>query len=194
MRELQLVEFVTLDGVMQGFGSADEDRDGGFEHGGWGAAYADDVQMQQAGEALELHHGVPVRSPHLREDGGVLAAPAAREPDGCAPQRHREVCRLPDAHGPVVGPGIGARGRPRPRRRGVSRPLARGASSCSAAGCSPASSWPRASSTATGCSCTRCCSAPASGCSTASTKPRPLRLTGCTQTSTGVLMLSYANA
>jgi len=52
MRELHLVEFVTLDGVMQGFGSADEDRDGGFEHGGWGAAYVDDVQMREAGEAL----------------------------------------------------------------------------------------------------------------------------------------------
>ncbi|QYG95645.1 dihydrofolate reductase [Iamia sp. SCSIO 61187] len=26
---------------MQGFGSPDEDRDGGFEHGGWGAPYRD---------------------------------------------------------------------------------------------------------------------------------------------------------
>ena len=52
MRDLNLVEFVTLDGVMQGFGSPDEDRDGGFEHGGWGAAYVDEVQMQSAGEAL----------------------------------------------------------------------------------------------------------------------------------------------
>src|SRR4249919_130552 len=48
MRQLQLVEFVTLDGVMQGLGSPDEDRDGGFEHGGWSAPYTDDVQMQHA--------------------------------------------------------------------------------------------------------------------------------------------------
>lgn len=43
MARLVLVEFVTLDGVMQGFGSPDEDRDGGFDHGGWGAPYREDV-------------------------------------------------------------------------------------------------------------------------------------------------------
>jgi dihydrofolate reductase len=37
-----LVEFLTLDGVMQGFGGPDEDRADGFEHGGWGAPYASD--------------------------------------------------------------------------------------------------------------------------------------------------------
>ena len=41
MRRLLAVEFVTVDGVMQGLGSPDEDRDGGFEYGGWGTAYAD---------------------------------------------------------------------------------------------------------------------------------------------------------
>ena len=40
MRSLMLVEFLTVDGVMQGLGSPDEDRDGGFAHGGWGAEYA----------------------------------------------------------------------------------------------------------------------------------------------------------
>ncbi|UVE93992.1 dihydrofolate reductase family protein [Dietzia sp. B32] len=41
MRNLVAVEFLTLDGVMQGLGSPDEDRDGGFEHGGWGLPYAE---------------------------------------------------------------------------------------------------------------------------------------------------------
>jgi dihydrofolate reductase len=52
MRELAVIEFVTLDGVMQGFGSPDEDRDGGFEYGGWGQPYGDAVLAQSAAEGL----------------------------------------------------------------------------------------------------------------------------------------------
>ena len=52
MRTLAIVEFVTLDGVMQGLGSADEDRDGGFEHGGWGAPYGDAVLGQRAATGM----------------------------------------------------------------------------------------------------------------------------------------------
>lgn len=52
MRRLVVIEFVTLDGVMQGLGSPDEDREGGFEHGGWSAPYADDAQGSAAVEGL----------------------------------------------------------------------------------------------------------------------------------------------
>jgi dihydrofolate reductase len=53
MRRLDVIEFVTLDGVMQGLGSPDEDREGGFEHGGWSAPYADATQMSAAIQGIE---------------------------------------------------------------------------------------------------------------------------------------------
>ena len=39
MRKLIVSEFVSLDGVMQAPGGKDEDRDGGFQYGGWTGPY-----------------------------------------------------------------------------------------------------------------------------------------------------------
>jgi dihydrofolate reductase len=39
MRKLIVSEFITLDGVIQAPGGEDEDRDGGFAHGGWTRLY-----------------------------------------------------------------------------------------------------------------------------------------------------------
>jgi dihydrofolate reductase len=39
MRKLIVSEFISLDGVIQAPGGKDEDRDGGFEHGGWTIPY-----------------------------------------------------------------------------------------------------------------------------------------------------------
>ncbi len=43
MRRIVVSEFLTLDGVMQAPGDPNEDRSGGFEHGGWQLAYFDDI-------------------------------------------------------------------------------------------------------------------------------------------------------
>lgn len=42
MRKLVVGSFVSMDGVMQAPGAPDEDRDGGFEHGGWLVPYFDE--------------------------------------------------------------------------------------------------------------------------------------------------------
>ncbi|HEU0076605.1 MAG TPA: dihydrofolate reductase family protein [Longimicrobiaceae bacterium] len=60
MRKLIVSEFVTLDGVMQAPGGKDEDRDGGFEHGGWTLPFWHDdigksfVELMQDCDALLL--------------------------------------------------------------------------------------------------------------------------------------------
>jgi len=43
MRKLIVNEFMSLDGVVQAPGGADEDTSGGFRHGGWHMQYLDDV-------------------------------------------------------------------------------------------------------------------------------------------------------
>src|SRR3954468_14428537 len=60
MRKLIVSEFVTLDGVIQAPGGKDEDRDGGFEYGGWTLPYwHDDIgkhfaEMMKDTDALLL--------------------------------------------------------------------------------------------------------------------------------------------
>ncbi len=43
MRSITATMHITLDGVVQGLGRADEDTRGGFTHGGWGPRFHDDV-------------------------------------------------------------------------------------------------------------------------------------------------------
>jgi dihydrofolate reductase len=59
MGKVVVVENVTLDGVMQAPGGADEDARGGFPHGGWAQPYADQVMAETMGKGMS-------------EDGGML--------------------------------------------------------------------------------------------------------------------------
>lgn len=53
MRTLMVSEFITLDGVIQAPGGKDEDRDGGFEHGGWTFPFWHDDIGKSFAEAME---------------------------------------------------------------------------------------------------------------------------------------------
>lgn len=43
MRKLMVMEFITLDGIIQGPGAPEEDTENGFTFGGWVAPYGDEV-------------------------------------------------------------------------------------------------------------------------------------------------------
>ncbi|WP_405492243.1 dihydrofolate reductase family protein [Nocardia sp. NBC_00511] len=57
MSRIVAVVSVTLDGVMQAPGRADEDTRHGFEHGGWSGPYADEVQGRYIGQHIASHQG-----------------------------------------------------------------------------------------------------------------------------------------
>src|SRR4051794_11334212 len=52
MRRIVVLNHLTLDGVMQGPGWADEDVRDGFRHGGWGAAGYDEVMAKAMGAVM----------------------------------------------------------------------------------------------------------------------------------------------
>lgn len=52
MGELVVNMFTSLDGVLQGPGAPDEDREGGFEYGGWQAPYFDEESGKVIGENI----------------------------------------------------------------------------------------------------------------------------------------------
>ena len=47
MRKVVVNEFMSLDGVVQAPGGADEDASGGFDHGGWHMRYMEDELAQR---------------------------------------------------------------------------------------------------------------------------------------------------
>lgn len=83
MRKLVVDTFVTLDGVMQGPGDPDEDREGGFAHGGWVVPYFDEqlgaymVNLVQRAGALLLgrktYDGFAAAWPNMPADDPIAA-------------------------------------------------------------------------------------------------------------------------
>jgi dihydrofolate reductase len=52
VRKIVVAEQLSVDGVMQAPGDPDEDRSGGFAHGGWHMPYFDDVAARVVSEAI----------------------------------------------------------------------------------------------------------------------------------------------
>ena len=52
MSRVVVINHLTLDGVMQAPGRPDEDRRGGFEHGGWAPPYGDEVMAGVMAERM----------------------------------------------------------------------------------------------------------------------------------------------
>lgn len=53
MRNIRIIEHISLDGVVQAPGGPDEDADSGFDHGGWAFPHFDEA----VGEAIDAAHG-----------------------------------------------------------------------------------------------------------------------------------------
>jgi dihydrofolate reductase len=58
MTRISVVENISLDGVMQAPGGAEEDTRGGFVHGGWAWSYRDEVQDRVMGADMAKEGGL----------------------------------------------------------------------------------------------------------------------------------------
>jgi dihydrofolate reductase len=82
MRKVIVSEFVSLDGVMQAPGHLDEDRDGGFEQGGWQVPYFDDVMGTAVDKGLRTAGGLLLgRRTYEHFAGYWPTAPEDQEPE-----------------------------------------------------------------------------------------------------------------
>jgi dihydrofolate reductase len=85
MRKVVVNEWMTLDGVVQAPGSADEDTSGGFSHGGWHMSYFDDLSRNWVVEGYGGAGGFLLGRrtyellasywPHASEEEQVIAEP-----------------------------------------------------------------------------------------------------------------------
>jgi dihydrofolate reductase len=90
MRRVIVNEWMSLDGVVQAPGAADEDTSGGFEHGGWHLGYFDDLSQGRVVETLteaggfllgrRTYEAFAAYWPNASEEEQVLAEPLNTKP------------------------------------------------------------------------------------------------------------------
>jgi dihydrofolate reductase len=90
MRKLIAQVWMTLDGVVQAPGTAEEDTTGGFQHGGWSLRYFDDAAMRWAAENVtgaggflfgrRTYEVFASHWPNASEEEQVLAEPLNTRP------------------------------------------------------------------------------------------------------------------
>jgi dihydrofolate reductase len=90
MRKVIVTEWMSLDGVVQAPGAADEDTTGGFQHGGWHLPYFDDLSQKWVVETLTAAGGfllgrrtyeiLAAYWPNASEEEQVVAEPLNTRP------------------------------------------------------------------------------------------------------------------
>jgi dihydrofolate reductase len=90
MRKVVVDEWISLDGVVQAPGNAEEDTTGGFQHGGWHIRYFDEMsqnrvvaQLTAAGGFLLGRRTYEILAgywPHASEEEQVVAQPLNTKP------------------------------------------------------------------------------------------------------------------
>jgi dihydrofolate reductase len=90
MGKVIVQEWMTLDGVVQAPGAADEDTTGGFKYGGWHLRYFDDISQKWVVEDLaaaggfllgrRTYEGFAAHWPNASEEEQVVAQPLNTRP------------------------------------------------------------------------------------------------------------------
>ena len=92
MRKIIAITQVTLDGVMQAPGGAEEDRRNGFTHGGWAMPFLDDGLNQAICETIAGEFDMLLGRRTYEIFAGLLAEPW-RQPDRQGVQQGDEIRR-----------------------------------------------------------------------------------------------------
>ena len=82
MRKLVVQAFCTLDGVVQGPGGPDEDRDGGFAHGGWAVPHFDQPLLDRIADRTRAAGALLLGRRTYQEFAATWPLAAADDPIG----------------------------------------------------------------------------------------------------------------